>query len=272
MDLKLTIVSAEKQYKQILEEFFVSVYAGETLSSHGIDHHKRVWNYSKELIELIPHNSRGEKNLAEQLIIASYLHDIGMSFDPGVKHGKHSKALCQLFLSQNNIPENAYPDLLEAIENHDDKEYITGIARNELLRILSVADDLDAFGYVGIYRYAEIYLTRGIEKSNIGSLIIKNAAKRFENFELTFGNNPELIKKHRERFLNLHDFFTGYNEQLHSYQFGTNCLSGYCGVIELFEKMIKNKTDLKEFLRTNNTYNDTIINHLLEELRNEITE
>ena len=28
--------------------------------------------------------------------------------------------------------------------------------------ILSVADDLDAFGFTGIYRYLEIYLTRGI--------------------------------------------------------------------------------------------------------------
>jgi hypothetical protein len=31
-----------------------------------------------------------------------------------------------------------------------------------MLTILSVADDLDAFGYIGIYRYIEIYLERGI--------------------------------------------------------------------------------------------------------------
>ena len=34
---------------------------------------------------------------------------------------------------------------------------------NELLTILSVADDLDAFGFSGIFRYSEIYLIRGYQ-------------------------------------------------------------------------------------------------------------
>ena len=48
------IESAEKQYKQILEGFFISVYDEKLLPSHGIDHHRRVWNYSKELLKIIP--------------------------------------------------------------------------------------------------------------------------------------------------------------------------------------------------------------------------
>ena len=44
---------------------------------------------------------------------------------------------------------------------------IDGI-NNDLLTILSVSDDLDAFGYIGIYRYTEIYLTRGIDPEKIG--------------------------------------------------------------------------------------------------------
>ena len=58
---------------------------------------------------------------------------------------------------------------------------------NDLLNILSVADDLDAFGYTGIYRYSEIYLTRGISPKEIGNLIRENASRRYHNFEKIFG-------------------------------------------------------------------------------------
>ena len=44
--------------------------------------------------------------------------------------------------------------------------------------MLSVADDLDAFGFTGIYRYSEIYLMRGINPNQLGHLIIENAAKQ----------------------------------------------------------------------------------------------
>ena len=43
-----------------------------------------------------------------------------------------------------------------------EKIYLRRQDRNDLLTVLSVADDLDAFGFTGIYRYSEIYLTRGI--------------------------------------------------------------------------------------------------------------
>ena len=85
-----------------------------------------------------------------------------MSVDPGVKHGKHSRDLCQRFLMENNLPENDFTDVLEAIENHDNKDYSGNTIQNDLLTILSISDDLDAFGITGIYRYSEIYLTRGI--------------------------------------------------------------------------------------------------------------
>ena len=98
MDLSEIIESAENQYKQILEEFFISVYNERSLSSHGIDHHRRVWNYAKELLKLIPsENINISSHFSSNLIIACYLHDIGMSVDPGVKHGKHSRDFCFSF-------------------------------------------------------------------------------------------------------------------------------------------------------------------------------
>ena len=46
----------------------------------------------KELLKLLPlNNSVKISNLHPNLIIACYLHDIGMSVDPGIKHGIHEE-------------------------------------------------------------------------------------------------------------------------------------------------------------------------------------
>ena len=273
MNLNRIIESAEKQYKQILEEYFVSVYNEGSLPSHGIDHHRRVWNYSKELLKIIPVKNKKQLSiLTTELIIASYLHDIGMSVDPGIKHGKYSKDLCARFLAMNNLPVNDYFNVMEAIENHDNKEYIINATRNDLLTVLSVSDDLDAFGFIGVYRYTEIYLIRGTELVNIGHLIKVNAGKRFENFEKTVGKEKKLIEKHKQRYLIHDNFFTKYNEQLPSYQFGTLNPSGYCGVIELFRNMINNKIELKELINSEKNNNDPIINWFFSELAFELLE
>jgi HD superfamily phosphodiesterase len=188
MNLKRIIESAEKQYKQILEEYFVSVYNVRSLPSHGIDHHRRVWIYSQEILKIFPvRNKKHLSVLTSELIIACYLHDIGMSVDAGTKHGKYSKDLAARFLALSNLRVNDHLELLEAIENHDNKEYISKESRNDLLTVLSVSDDLDAFGFIGVYRYTEIYLTRGTEPVNIGHQVKVNARKRFENFEKTAG-------------------------------------------------------------------------------------
>ncbi len=58
MNLNRIIESAEKQYKQILEDYFVSVYNERSAPSHGIDHHRRVWKYSGELLKVIPYKEK----------------------------------------------------------------------------------------------------------------------------------------------------------------------------------------------------------------------
>jgi HD superfamily phosphodiesterase len=249
------IESAEKQYMQILEDFFISVYNEKTLCSHGIGHHRRVWNYSKELLKILPSTSTLQTSrLAEELIIACYMHDIGMSVDPGIKHGRYSRELCFSFLSKNNLIHAEWDIVLEAIENHDLKDY-TGIkSKNDVLQILSVADDLDAFGYIGIFRYTEIYLTRGTDPGKIGYVIRENAGKRFENFIKTFGYNKDLIQKHKKRYKILDDFFSKYNDQLPSYHFGTKNPSGFCGVIETILIMMNNGLQLEDFLTEQENY------------------
>jgi HD superfamily phosphohydrolase YqeK len=274
MNLTGIIESAEKQFKQILEDFFISVYNEKSLSSHGIDHHRRVWNYSKELLKLFPLKTPAKiSQLPTELIIASYLHDIGISVDPGIRHGKHSKNLCIQFLSKNNLAQNDFRDVLDAIENHDDKNYTQNAYMDELLVILSVADDLDAFGFTGIFRYLEIYLTRGIEPDKIGYLIGENAKKRIDNFVKIFGADSEIVQKHIRRYHILDNFFSKYNEQLPSYHFGTLLPSGYCGVVEVILFMMKNNLLLIDFFFDPSKFtSDKVIRWFFVELEKELSD
>jgi hypothetical protein len=272
MDISEIINSAENKYIRILEEFFISVYNERSLSSHGIDHHRRVWNYSKEILNTSPKdNTTDLLKLTSDLLIACYMHDIGMAVDPGIKHGKHSRDICSRFLRENSLSEDNFTEALEAIEYHDNKEYSTDDFKNKLLTILSVADDLDAFGCTGIYRYLEIYLTREIDFNKIGNIIRENARKRYDNFIKTFGSYDELVVKHWERYMLLDMFFTKYNEQLPFYQFGTGHPSGFCGVAELISTIMKNNLQLKDFYTDPEKYStDPLIVWYLTELEKEL--
>lgn len=272
MNISEIVNSAENQYKQILEEFFISVYNEKSLSSHGIDHHRRVWNYSKELLSAIPSEMTPDfLKLPANLIIASYMHDIGISVDPGIKHGKHSRDICARFLLEHGLSQNDFTEVLEAIENHDNKDYASNSFMNMLLKILSVADDLDAFGCTGIFRYSEIYLTREIGFDKIGSMILENARKRYDNFIKTFGSFDELVVKHWERYYLLEIFFTKYNEQLPVYKFRTANPSGFCGVVEIIENIMKNNLQLADFYAEPEKHtSDPLILWYLTELEKEL--
>jgi hypothetical protein len=257
MNLTEAIESAELRFKQILEDFFISVFDEKDLSSHGIYHHRRVWSYARELLFI--HNRKSNSDLSHlpvKLIIACYLHDIGMSVDQGTRHGKHSKEFCLQFLAENNLKKDDFFDVLETIENHDRKDYSTETVISDLLDILSVADDLDAFGYAGIFRYSEIYLKRGIPPSEIGYLILKNAAMRFDNFVRTYADCSEYIHKHKIRYDILDSFFVQYNKRAESYNFEISRPSGYCGVIQLFILIIKNKISVNEFFAVTGMYRE----------------
>jgi len=231
-----------------------------------------VWNYSKELIlNTFTENVLIDPSLPDNLILACYLHDIGMSVDPGIKHGHHSRELCKIFLNDNNLDENIYQPVLKAIENHDNKEYKKSSGKFDLLTILSVADDLDAFGFVGIYRYSEIYLMRGIDNKDIGFKILKNAEQRFGNFINTFGANDLIVLKHKERFLILKEFFNNYNYQVKSYNFNGQNPSEYCGVIELLSKLTEKKIGLQEiYTEVENNTDDEVIKWFFKGLYSEL--
>jgi hypothetical protein len=208
MLIKHNIKAAEERYRQPLENFFLEKWGRTKLYSHAIDHHRRVWHYASLLLtENEPPEACCIHSFAEKLIIACYLHDLGMAIDPGFRHGRLSKNFCSQFLNVHGLKETEFADVLEAIEFHDDKDYEKSAGKSNLLTFLTVADDLDAFGYIGIYRYMEIYLLRGIPKNEICSRAMENAAKRYLHFRSVFKENPALVEKHRKRFEILNIFF-----------------------------------------------------------------
>jgi len=136
-----------------------------------------------------------------------------MATDTGTKHGIYSRKKCSRFLKENDLKESDFGDLLHAVENHDDKEYSDLSGNSILLTILSVADDLDAFGYTGICRYLEIYLLRGTSPAEIGYKILCNARCRFDNFTNLVSVKNDFVNNQLKRFNILGQFFTNYNIQ-----------------------------------------------------------
>ncbi len=254
-NLYKTIQAVEKSHKQAIETFFLNTYPSNHLISHGLEHHRRVWEYAKEIIRDSDIKIRAEKHFIEELIIACFFHDIGMAINHGINHGDTSRKKTIEFLETTGMNPADYIDALKAIEYHDDKEYIFQPGDNKVLEILSVADDLDAFGITGIYRYAEIYLKRGISFREIGSRINKNALFRFENIEKKTWLSVEFLQRQRERYNYLINFFRNYNSQLESYNFNSEKPAGPCGVIQILSG-----SDEPDFTKHTETYyNDLFI-------------
>ena len=234
------IASAESKYIKLLESFFLET-GGKIVYSHNLGHHRRVWNNAKELLAANSNNGNPVSGkLAETLLIGCYLHDLGMCIDAGSVHGSLSADLCRQFLSRNGLAENDFPGLIRAIETHDRKEYRSASDPGNPATLLSVADDLDAFGYIGIYRYAEIYLARHIPRSELGFRILENSANRFANFSHVFADSPDLILKHRQKFLILRNFYDDYNIRQKTEGFEEKNISGHWGVICLISEMLTN--------------------------------
>lgn len=173
-------------WKPVIINFLEQLYINRWIPSHDINHHQRVWRNAVEICRQIQNKSPGFKqSFYEELIISCFFHDSGLLIDPGEHHGNESRRIAEEFLStySGKIGFDKAA-VLSAIEKHDDKNYLLGNANNNLLlEILSLADDIDALGATGLYRYIEIYLLRGIIEDKIPELIINNVEKRYRNLE-----------------------------------------------------------------------------------------
>lgn len=182
------ITEVESKWLKLLFSFNKQLFTSYYLPSHDHTHHLRVWQNAKDLIFCLS-NYGVEINYAfvERLIIACMFHDTGLTITLDEKHGAASKRICQDYFSEQNQPLN-FNEILNAIEFHEDKKYIkNSTSINSINSILAVSDDIDAFGYIGIYRYTEIYLMRGLGMNEIGSKVLSNLESRFKNIENIYG-------------------------------------------------------------------------------------
>jgi len=185
------------------------------LPSHDHLHHHRVWSYAKDLMLMLEESGcRVLPELPQQLILAAFFHDTGLIHTHDEKHGMESRRLCEEFFRKGDHPLPAgFPEILDAIEHHDDKSFransITGDTKQQVLQLLSTSDDLDAFGYRGIYRYAEIYLCREINPIELPARVLGNLNNRFENLRSIFEPLPHFIDRQEIRYWITYEFYLG---------------------------------------------------------------
>ncbi|MCG8412006.1 MAG: HD domain-containing protein [Bacteroidales bacterium] len=208
-NIELKISQAEQKYLSILSNYCLNIFSKKQIPSHNETHHYRVWQYCKEIIHTISSEYPISQNLVESCLIAALFHDTGLSVNLNEKHGKESRIICENFFNENKeIVPNNFEQTLNAIELHDDKNYKNSqILPNSVFSILCNADDLDAFGKIGVIRYTDIYLMRGINLNDLPKLVLKNLDMRFANFEKTYKQFDSLVAKHKKRFFITKKFF-----------------------------------------------------------------
>lgn len=207
--------TVEKQWRPILETACKKAFAETHIPSHDFSHHRRVWRYSRELLNSIDSEEETQqcRNLGN-LLAAAYFHDTGLTIEPGEEHGAASLQLFNSWTSNHpDIADITDERAAEAILRHDDKTYKLShsasrqLSSNETLTLLSIADDLDAFGFLGIARYTEIYLLRGVSPCHLPGKVVKNLESRWQFIEPFLVQLPTLYTLHRERYQIAHQFF-----------------------------------------------------------------
>ncbi|NLE36025.1 MAG: HD domain-containing protein [Bacteroidales bacterium] len=190
------ITQAEQKYRELLKGECKRIFSGMNMPSHDHLHHERVWENAALLLgRLYDTGIVNDPVLAEKAIIAAFFHDTGLTVNPGPDHGRQSRQFCRAFLQTAGITGSDRQEILDAVEMHDNKDYKGRSDPSSLAAILSVADDMDAFGQAGIARYEEIYTMRGIPASEMPGLIIPNVRSRFRHLESTYNMFPDLVRE-----------------------------------------------------------------------------
>jgi HD superfamily phosphodiesterase len=207
-----TITEIEEKWLTKLFEYNRNRFSLLDLPSHDHLHHLRVWHFVKDLLtELEKEGIAVPYEIQEKLIFASFFHDIGLSETLQEDHGKVSSDICREYLRSNNISfRGGSEDLLRAIEYHDDKSYKQDIANDnpaDLYTLLTVCDDLDAFGAIGVFRYLEIYLLRNIVLKELPGKVLLNIQSRYDKLHSHYSFLKNFMSKHTGRYEYTRDFY-----------------------------------------------------------------
>lgn len=215
------IAEAEEKWLYLVKSHTANLFSGTFIPSHDQHHHQRVWNISKKLlIELAGINSIAGQDIVEGLLLATWFHDTGMVQDTGERHGALGSKSFRNFIKNTHhpLPGNC-EEILEVIASHDTKDPSLypelGPGKPPgIMGILSLADDMDALGTIGIYRYIEIYLKRGIPLEMLGIKILSNLRRRFRNILKSCSSVPALTNTRLREYDIIEGFFNLYNQQL----------------------------------------------------------
>jgi len=250
-ELEIWIDRVETTWFDLLFDNAKTVFQDNTLPSHDHTHHMRVWNLCKTLLrEIATFNSRMDQSLVEGVLIAAFFHDLGMASSTREDHGRlGSERFLEWFRDRGSARPERFEEITRAIELHDRKEVqvYKSFSREsppEILGILSVADDLEALGTIGIYRYAEIYLKRSIPLEELGTRILENVRARFKHLSDGCRLCECVLEKYRLQYDELCLFFEQYNIQLLTVSQTDEVSSGPLGVINYIRRQGLDKTEL----------------------------
>lgn len=213
--LLANIHNAEQKHLYELYSYIAKVFSGTNLPSHDARHHLRVWLHCRELIiELYKAGIDIPETLITNAIVACFFHDSGLAIDIGEIHGKLGGQICREYYSNRATQKDINLDeIIEAIEFHDDKSVKSGpvytpMSMKNLTRLVSTADDLDALGVIGVFRYIEIYLKRNIPDKELPKKVLKNLKNRFTSFTNAYSSLQKFSDKQRIRYLEIINFFS----------------------------------------------------------------
>jgi hypothetical protein len=180
------------------------------LPSHDVMHHIRTWSFAKNLASSIELSY--DKQTIENLAMACLLHDTGMSVTLDKEHGPAGENIAEQYISRQGLNRTCFSEALAAIRYHDNKEY-QDIGKDEtlkpksILQLLSLADDLDALGTVGVFRYYEIYLLRGMNPSAIPGRVMENLDKRYPRLKRLLDHLPGWTEELKDRYNKIYRFY-----------------------------------------------------------------
>jgi HD superfamily phosphodiesterase len=200
-DFAYILAGTEKKWLKTLFNEIKREFTGHPLPSHDHTHHLRVWYFARDLLTAL--SAAGchiDQSLVEKTLISVLFHDTGMTVTTEPSHGVGSRLICERYFNEKGgIDRSGLDEILEAVEMHDDKQYAEKMQGINTYTILTVADDLDAYGAIGVYRYYEIYLLRGMKEKEIPGKAIGNINTRFSFMVRAFGFLESFIRKHEER-------------------------------------------------------------------------
>jgi HD superfamily phosphodiesterase len=279
LDLNVLITRVENKWLDMLYNESMRQFSSVKIHSHDHLHHLRVWEFSKELLREIHAYGIGiTKSDIEKLIVAAFFHDMGLVKTTDVKHGLESKKICESFFRQRRISMPDFAEVLFAIEHHDDKEYKSRIYKrgerrlDDTLSMLCVSDDLDAFGAIGVFRYAEIYILREVKIGQLPTDVLTNLDARFKNLKLLYNNFSAFINRHKKRYEFTGRYYKKLFSEFNKVSYSSLTDVGAIGVLNIIirEIMEKNKTILQLDGKFINNKTDKYIAGFFKQFKSEV--